>query len=55
MTDGDIGLLKKQNNKRNIGVTVNYLELIQCYILSHTVIPKSYFIGAVKLALLSDN
>ena len=29
-------------------MTVSYLELVQFYILSHTVMPKSYSNGAVK-------
>jgi len=27
-------------------VTINYLELVQFYILSHTLMPKSYLNGA---------
>ena len=29
-------------------MTINHLEIVQFYILSHTVIPKSYFSGAAK-------
>jgi len=29
-------------------VTINYLELVQFYILSHTVMPKSYLSGTAK-------
>jgi len=29
-------------------VTINYLELVQFYVLSHIVMPKSYLSGAIR-------